>query len=633
MTRDLEYAMNFNSDNSIDYKLKTDEEVLADRSVVESGFFRKAKNSLTGLVLGAVMAGSLLGLPVKAYSGITVNVPSQYSTIQDAVDNLPDGVVGDPNVVQLAPGNYTGPGNRDVRISGRNHLTIKGGTDLSDAVNYTIDAEGLARGVVIYNGSQGISLESFTGKNGFASGSYYTFRGVPRDSSFESPTAGGGFATVDGSNVSLRYVILTNNVANDGLPGVSVVDGGAIHFMNISTGSVEDSIISDSTATHSAGGIAVHRSNVAVKRNKILRNTGMDSTSSGGILYITLSTGEISNNLIAHNRAWRVSYPEGGLGGGVLLSNSDPLVANNIIEYNSTREDSSNLGFGGGLRIRGSPISKVVNNIIRNNDSNPNVKNVDFLNSVPLAAYNNNWENFVDEIVYIQSNPGVFVDSKGNIDADPMFDVDGISLLLGSPNIDSGTSNGAPSIDYFGNPRPSGSGYDIGLHEYQFPTPTPTLTPTPIPTDTPTLVPTDTPTPIPTDTPTPLPTDTPTPLPTDTPTPDPTSTPTPYFNWQGVAYDGNGIPVIGGDVSLVIDENGNGSLNDDLRFNGAITSSTGGFDIKRAINLSWEGNLSGIEVDGVPYNPNSTVINSGVSGIFKQDATSTASSVYDWEQF
>ena len=34
--------------------------------------------------------------------------------------------------------------------------------------------------------------------------------------------------------------------------------------------------------------------------------------------------------------------------------------------------------------------------------------------------------------------------------------------------MDNGTGSGAPNIDFGGNPRPSGQGFDIGAYEYQF---------------------------------------------------------------------------------------------------------------------------------------------------------------------
>ncbi|MBT8378640.1 MAG: T9SS type A sorting domain-containing protein [Ignavibacteria bacterium] len=44
-----------------------------------------------------------------------------------------------------------------------------------------------------------------------------------------------------------------------------------------------------------------------------------------------------------------------------------------------------------------------------------------------------------------------------------------LHLFETSAAVNNGTSSSAPSIDFDGNPRPSGQGYDIGVYEYQFP--------------------------------------------------------------------------------------------------------------------------------------------------------------------
>jgi hypothetical protein len=54
------------------------------------------------------------------------------------------------------------------------------------------------------------------------------------------------------------------------------------------------------------------------------------------------------------------------------------------------------------------------------------------------------------------SDAVLFVDPTG-------FD---LHLPEGCPAIDQGTADGAPSEDYDGNPRPQGSGYDIGAYEF-----------------------------------------------------------------------------------------------------------------------------------------------------------------------
>ncbi len=58
----------------------------------------------------------------------------------------------------------------------------------------------------------------------------------------------------------------------------------------------------------------------------------------------------------------------------------------------------------------------------------------------------------------------------GNINSNPLF-VDAVNgdlhLQETSPCIDTGTADGAPADDIIGNPRPAGSGYDMGAYEHQ----------------------------------------------------------------------------------------------------------------------------------------------------------------------
>jgi hypothetical protein len=61
---------------------------------------------------------------------------------------------------------------------------------------------------------------------------------------------------------------------------------------------------------------------------------------------------------------------------------------------------------------------------------------------------------------------------RGNLCADPMFvrrawgETGDYHLREGSPAIDAGTSEGAPSVDLDGNARPHDNGYDIGAYEF-----------------------------------------------------------------------------------------------------------------------------------------------------------------------
>jgi hypothetical protein len=65
-----------------------------------------------------------------------------------------------------------------------------------------------------------------------------------------------------------------------------------------------------------------------------------------------------------------------------------------------------------------------------------------------------------------QDAHSLVVYSLDELFADPVsFD---LHVLETSAAVDNGTPMDAPSEDYVGNPRPSGSGYDIGAYEYQF---------------------------------------------------------------------------------------------------------------------------------------------------------------------
>ena len=71
---------------------------------------------------------------------------------------------------------------------------------------------------------------------------------------------------------------------------------------------------------------------------------------------------------------------------------------------------------------------------------------------------------------YVEGAP-LFVDAEG----------DNMHLREGSPVIDRGSSDAAPSSDIDGDTRPQGQGYDIGADEYvPYPSPTRTRAATPL---------------------------------------------------------------------------------------------------------------------------------------------------------
>jgi hypothetical protein len=101
---------------------------------------------------------------------------------------------------------------------------------------------------------------------------------------------------------------------------------------------------------------------------------------------------------------------------------------------------------------------------------------------------------FLNNLVYGNSSSGFSLLNRNTaqhtLATDPQFvnyqanGTGGYHLQASSPAIDTGTSIGAPSTDYSGNPRPQGAGDDIGAYEYVV-AGTPTQSSTPISTPLP----------------------------------------------------------------------------------------------------------------------------------------------------
>jgi hypothetical protein len=84
---------------------------------------------------------------------------------------------------------------------------------------------------------------------------------------------------------------------------------------------------------------------------------------------------------------------------------------------------------------------------------------------------------YTDEFSLTQTDAGAWaaysgqdVNSLVSTSASDIFQLPAdfnLHLLPASPAVDKGTDAGAPTVDYDGNPRPSGNGFDMGAYEYQ----------------------------------------------------------------------------------------------------------------------------------------------------------------------
>ncbi|MCP4582301.1 MAG: hypothetical protein GY839_11865 [candidate division Zixibacteria bacterium] len=288
---------------------------------------------------------SLLVIPCYV-SAITINVPDNYSTIQDGIS-----ASSSSDTVLVQPGIYV----ENINFNGKNivigSLFLTSG-DTSYVSSTIIDGDSSGSVATFENGEDSTAmLIGFTLRNGLGGdlSQRYSGSGITCKN-FSSPTVSSNVISFNFSGNYFTGAIYCYNYSEPRITDNYI-------FGNISSGIYcEDEsnpvITNNKICENTESGILCNQSNPYINDNLINDNSGNHGA---GIYCFTLSDAEIINNTISNNH----TYSEGD-GGGIYASmGSFPSIEGNTISDNTADR------FGGGIFI--SSDVAISNNIISGN--------------------------------------------------------------------------------------------------------------------------------------------------------------------------------------------------------------------------------------------------------------------------
>jgi hypothetical protein len=416
-------------------------------------------------------------------------VPSVYPTIQAAIDAALPG-----DTVIVAPGVYTGPGNRDLDFGGK-AITVRS-SDPNDpcvVAATVIDCE---------NSGRGFNFHSGEGPNSVLDGLTVTDGHGHIDPNYHSSWSLGGGIYCANSGPTIRNCTITSNEATQGAgifawqessPTVTNCaitqnrTGGGVYCWYNSTATIAGCLITDNggRGIYSGFDSASNISNCTISRN----SEGIDCTDNGAIISnCTISDnngsgisiflqgeidGVISNCLLYGNDGTMHGF---GTGGGIrALAHGDGIIRidNCTISGNSADQ-------GGGVSCEKGEI--LITNCILWANTASKGEDIYVYNFPPppggdwdeptklTVSYSRPGIIFVEEDPVL-GDPNLILES-GNIDADPCL-VDPCNndyhLSAGSPCINAADPNyviGTGETDIDGQPRVMGSRLDMGADEF-----------------------------------------------------------------------------------------------------------------------------------------------------------------------
>lgn len=264
---------------------------------------------------------ALFGAAPFAAAG-TLSVPSQYPTIQAAINAAVDG-----DLVDVANGTYT----ENINFLGK-QITVKG--------------KGVNKSTILgSNGGSAVTIASGETASALLTGfSIKLGTGTP----ISGKLYGGGIYIAGGSDPTIANCAI----------GFNTADFGAGLFIDVGSDPlIQDCLVANNvTGTSGLGGGIYIAGNPILDGNRITENTATNGT--GGGVYAVNTTTTFINNEFDKNHAF--------YGGGLHVNGGTPSITDNLFEENTVDRAPVN-GEGAGLAIVNGATPWVSNNEVRLN--------------------------------------------------------------------------------------------------------------------------------------------------------------------------------------------------------------------------------------------------------------------------